>query len=838
MSDLERATSFPIPSSESIPKKTCHLCGLPVGRSKITQKAKGETVPFCCPGCRQVFGILFHHPEGLTQNFRDTDLYRACLESGIIPRDEQDLASRERQEGEKEPQATLQGLSDKDLAIDLTLKIEGMWCPACSWLIEEVLRTTKGIFDPQVSFLNDLVQVKYLPHVISPQEILAKISPLGYRPTIFQDRSSGEEASLYPLGISAILTANIMMVSFALYFGFFQDFSPEVIGYLSYPLWAMATPVVFYGGFSILQRAFTGLRYKSTSMETLIAIGALAAYSYSLVQMARGSLHLYFDTASMLITLTLLGKFIEARSRAKVNQEITGLYRLANPKVRLLKDGQEKWVLAEAVQFEDEFLVLPGERVPLDGRVLSGEGSINESILTGEPKPVRKQRGDEVMGGAMLLQGELNLQVTRLGKESMVGQLVSLMQKALREKNPFEMFADRMTRWFVPALLVLAVTTGLFLFLYHFPAEEIFLRSITVLVIACPCALGIAVPLVKVTTVGLGLRKGILIRDPGALERVKSLDTLIFDKTGTLTQGNFSLQETVTETVAKQEALARIASVEIHSDHFLATEVVRKAEESSLSLTEIQQFEELKGMGVKGLFQGQEVFIGNRQLLGRHHVNLPTSWEQKASSLESIGMTVVFFAWAGLAQGFLVFGDSLKKGVKEMVGQLQGKGLDAWLISGDAQETTRAVAEELGIYQYRGQALPHDKVEFIRALQKGGHRVGMVGDGINDASALAQADVGFALGTGADLARQASDLTLMGGDPTRVLDVLELSRLTHKGIRQNLFLAFFYNGLAIPLAISGLLNPLIAVLAMFASSLMVIGNTLRISRAKMAPGLF
>ncbi|MCX5906320.1 MAG: cation-translocating P-type ATPase, partial [Deltaproteobacteria bacterium] len=557
----------------------------------------------------QVFSILFHHPDGPAKNFRETPLYKACLQSGMIARNERGTASGE------EPGKLTEGIEplgafDKELAIDLTLKVEGMWCPACSWLIEEVLRQTKGVFDPRGFFLTDLVNLKYLPHLIRPEEILGRISQLGYRPALLQDQdqsSSGENASLLALGISAILTMNIMMVSFALYFGFFQDFSPEVIGYLSYPLWAMATPVVFYGGRQILKKAFIGLRYGSTSMETLVTIGALAAYFYSLVQMARGSLHLYFDTASMLITLTLLGKYIEARARRKVSKEINQLYRLAHPKVRLIREGKEKWVLGEGVQLGDDFLVLPGEKVPLDSQVISGGGIIDESLLTGEPRPIKKRPGDRVMGGVMLLQGELKLRATRLGEESTIGQLVTLMQKALREKNPFEMLADRVTHWFVPSILALAAMPGFFLLLAHSPAEEVFLRSITVLVISCPCALGIAVPLVKVAAVGLGLSKGIVIRDPGALERVRSLDTLIFDKTGTLTEGNYSLQEIITEEGTTQEALARVASVEIHSNHFLAREMIRKARESSLVLEAADRFEELEGMGVKGFVGGREI---------------------------------------------------------------------------------------------------------------------------------------------------------------------------------------------------------------------------------------
>jgi len=800
-------------------------------------------------------------------NFRETELYRACVESGIIPRDEESLGSIWTQQEAIEEEAFPGEKFEKSFALDLTLKVEGMWCPTCSWLIEEVLRKTKGLLDPRVSFLTDSIQVKYLPHILTPRDILAKISRLGYRPSILQDTlgSSSEKRDLLKrLGISSILTGNVMMISFALYFGFFQELSQRAIGYLSYPLWVMTTPVIFYGGWPILRRAYAALGHGSTTMETLISVGALAAYIYSIVQMARGSLHLYFDTASMLITLVLLGRYIETHAREKVSAGITDLYKLANQKVRLFtptqtlphqgrggsvggglpcgvssatpqgegEGGKERWISSNNVKPGDEFLVFADERVPLDGQVISGQGNIDESILTGEAKPVRKGPGDEVMAGVLLLNGELRLKTTRVGKESSLGQMISLMQEALGKKNPAELLADRITHWFVPAILLIAAATAFYLWNHRYSADEALLRSLTVLVIACPCALGIATPIVKVAAMDLGRSGGILIRDPEAFERAKDLNTLAFDKTGTLTEGNFQMQEVITTAIPEQEALSRLASVEIHSDHFLAREIVHRAYESSSKIVQAENFEAYEGMGVSGLIDGQKVFIGNRELMNHWEMNLSSSLEQRAQSFEARGMTIVFFGWGAEVLGFLVFGDSLKQGIPEMVQALQARGIETWLVSGDSQETTRAVCGESGIANFRGQAFPRDKVELIRVLQQRGQRVGMVGDGINDAAALAQADVGFALATGADIAREASDFTLLAGDPTRVLEALDLSAMATKTIRQNLFFAFFYNGLAIPLAVAGFLTPLIAVFAMFASSLTVIGNALRLSKTQ------
>ena len=425
-----------------------------------------------------------------------------------------------------------------------------MWCPACAWLIEEVLRRTPGVLGPRVSFLSDTIQMKYLPHLVSPDEIRAKIARLGYRTSPLskaRSNASGKDDLLARLGVSAILSANVMMVSCALYFGFFRDLSSTVIGYFSYPMLVIATPVVFYGGFPILRKAASGLRYGKTSMDTLIAMGVLAAYLYSILQMARGSIYLYFDTACMLVTLVLAGRYVETWARQRVSAGIAELWDLASQKVRLHTVGREEWVNSDAVKPGDRFLVYSGERVPVDGRVAEGTGLFDESIVTGESRPLHKGPGEDVMAGSLLKDGELVLTATRVGSESSLRQMVSLVREALDRKVPVELLADRITAFFVPAVLFIAAITALFLFVRNVPADEVLLRSLTVLLISCPCALGIATPLVKVAMLGIGRSKGLLIRDPGALERAKDLDVLLFDKTGTITEGNFALQRIVTE---------------------------------------------------------------------------------------------------------------------------------------------------------------------------------------------------------------------------------------------------------------------------------------------------
>jgi heavy metal translocating P-type ATPase len=827
----------------------------------------GEELRFCCPGCLNVFRILFHGPDGPPEDYRQTELYRACVASGLIPRGPDDPEPDETR-ANPNPSASLSQIQtfDEELARELTLRIEGMWCTACSWLLEEVLRTTEGILDVQVFFLSDLAKIKYLPHRLDLDEVLARIAGLGYRASVFDERSegSGEKKDLLlRLGVAAILTTNVMMISFALYAGFFEDLGQEGIRCLSYPLWALATPVIFYAGFPILKRACAGIRFAALTMDTLIAVGALSAYFYSVVQILDGSIHVYFDTASMLITLVLLGKYIETQAREKVSLGILELFELARSKARIFVEGIERWVCADAVQAGDELQVLAGERVPVDGRIISGRAGLDESILTGESRPVKKDLGDEVFSGSLVLDGQLQLRATRTGTESSVSQMVGLMQEALTRKNPVELLADRITRWFVPAIICLAAATAIHGALWgSFSMDESLLRAVTVLVITCPCALGIATPLAKVAAIGVGRAMGILVRDSAALERAKDLDVILFDKTGTLTEGNFSLRQIVTMgSLDAKEALCALAAVEVHSDHFLAREILRKAVQraevrwSALSFNgsdgtgaemsaafdfaehpSADQYEFFEGLGVKGVVREREVLIGNRAFMQSRSLSFPVQLDQRAGSAESAGSTVVFFSWDGQIQGFLVFGDSIKAGAFGAIERLHGKGIETRLVSGDSQATTCAVARELGISHPAGQTLPRDKLQLVKKLQEEGRRVGMVGDGINDAAALAQADVGFALGAGADIARKASDITLLSEDPARIVESLELSTLTSRIIRQNLFFAFFYNLLGIPLAVSGLLNPMVAVVAMFASSLTVVANTLRISKLGKSQG--
>lgn len=819
-----------VESATPLPVESCDLCGLPMGPGATEATGGGTTHHFCCPGCRQVYSILSASSGALPGDFKNTELYRACVEAGVIPgnlpgpRDGSGAGDSHQPRGEFP-------------ALEISFKADGMWCPACAWLIEEVLRRTSGVVQPTVSFFADTVRLTYLPHLIAPEEIMTRVKKLGYGVSAPDDEAQGAAArndQLRRLAISAILTMNAMTFSAALYFGLFRELSPAVVAYFSLPLLLITMPVIFYGGMPIFRKAWAALLLRAASMDTLIAISALAAFCYSLVQTARSSILVYYDTAAMLVTIVLLGRFIETRARHHVYASMNMDGSVPN-KVRVVRDRIEQWVHADAISPGDSFVVKAGERVAIDGRITHGKGLLDQSALTGESTPAALGFGEHVAAGGFVIDGEFTIEATRSFREGSLMEFYRRTREALDWKDSRAQLADSVGRLFAPAILTLTVITGAIMWFLSFPADTILLRCLTILFISCPCALGIAAPLAKVAIIGISRKRGILVTNPGALERMSGLDAIVFDKTGTVTEGRFGLRRVVCGDMSKAEALSLVAPLEVHSPHFLAREIVRQARERGGPMEKADGTETLEGMGVMGHVGGKMVFAGSRRLLLQCGAALPAFLEAEAKAWEKAAMTVVFFGWGKAARGLLVFGDPVRPGARELMDWLQAKGTRVLLLSGDGQETTEAVAASLGIKEYLGQKLPAEKAEIIEQMKRGHLRIGMVGDGVNDAGAMALADVAIAMGTADDLVGKAADLIIPGGRPGAVIDAFALSALTARTIRQNLCFAFLYNATAIPVAAAGLLNPLIAVLAMFMSSLTVIGNALRLSR-KNVPG--
>jgi len=799
---------------------SCRLCGLPV---------RGRKDGFCCVGCFHVFEILKEmlgtdNPEVMQGH----EFFQRMQAQGIIPSQESDLAMVE--EGLEGPPEVPQGEEPEERVV----KVSGMWCPSCSWVIERSLRKREGVVAAAASFSSDRVKITYLPRLVGPDDIVAVIRDLGYEVQETEGGQGKERAlrsALMRLAIAIFLTVNVMMISFGIYQGFFTELSDAAVRMMGVPIFLMSTVVVFYCGFPILERAFRAARVGGFVMETLISLGALSAYGLSVHQLLRGSLHMYFDTASMLITLVLLGKYLESRIRHRATRGVEEIYELLPGKARVQTEAGERYVSIEGVVSGDLVRVVEQEPIPVDGVVLSGEGRVDESKLTGEAVLSTRRVGDTVLGASLLVSGELRVQATMVGFASAIGRMIALMEEAMVQKNPAERLTDRIMAVFGPFVILVALTTGTVLATSGHSFEEAFVRMITVLVIACPCALGIAVPLARVAAIGRARKEGILIVNGDALEKACRLTALVIDKTGTATRGNYEVIDVEgTEKRSSTEIFGLAAAAEAGSDHPVGRAIRRQAASIGAEAKGDMEAEELPGLGVKGVWEGEEVLVGNEALLACAGIDVSVPWKEIARKGADRGETVVFVSRGQEVWGVIRLGDDLRLDMPQAVANLQTRGLEVHLVSGDSVGATAYVAERLAVDRFKGGVLPSDKIEWIRNLQRAGYRVGMVGDGANDAAALAVADVGFATGDAMTVTKNASDITILAFSGERLLSAMDLSHLTSRTVIANLSLALAYNLLALPAALVGLVNPVIAVTAMLLSSLTVVGNSARIAR--------
>lgn len=802
-------------------EKKCSLCGLPLGRKALSSRINGQEMLFCCPGCKAVYQVLLARHGAIPQDPTQTELYRECLRAGII-------FPQEREEGKETLEA---GDLQAEDCIELCLHVSGMGCPACAWLLEKVLEKSQGVKHAQVSFGSDKARILYQPSQVSPKEIVKSIDSLGYR--AFPQTEDGAKlrvcGSRIRLGVSVVLSAHVMMISWALYLGFLEELSRESVLYLSIPLLGLSTPVVFWCGLPVLRKGLLGIRHLVPNLESLVGLGAVSAYFYSLVQFFSGNLHLYFDTASMLMTLVLLGRHLEQTARNSVKGAWWDGIGARLKKARLLEDGASpRWVGTREVRKGDLVLVDEDEGVPVDGLVEEGAATLDVSMLTGESRPVAVRHGHKVLAGSFVLKGSLKLRAKEHGEGSLLASMASMVEEALSRPWTWERTADQVARWFVPLVAALGVGTAAWLWGKGAAMEDALLRGLTVLVVACPCALGVATPLAKVAAVGLARRLSVFIKDPEVLEAGGLIQSLVLDKTGTLTKGIFSVQELICPGEKPESLLFRASSVELSSGHFLGRVVVDYARNLGIEPVEAAEFQEEPGQGVCGLLDGMRVCVGNRAWMARWRMQLHQDLDKEALIRESQGYSVIFVGWDGRTRGALVLGDRLKPGAHETISALKRQGFEIWLVSGDSPITTSWIAGQLGLERFLGGAMPQDKVALVRKLSAQGKKVCVVGDGVNDAPALASAHLGIALGNNAAPPSKAASVQTTRTDPEVILVVLEILRKARRTVLQNLLFSLLYNLSAIPAAMAGFLSPPLAVIIMFASSLTVVGNSRRL----------
>jgi heavy metal translocating P-type ATPase len=789
---------------------SCDLCGLPAGRHPLERRFDLATRVFCCLGCLNVYSILAESgvlEQGI--DLRDTELFRESLRLGLISTG---------QEAAKPP------IPDGAETREAVFHVSGMWCSSCGWLIEHALAKERGVVSAEVMFASDLVKVKYCPQYVPPQRIPERIASLGYRASEFAagetDRNDRDHRDLLlRIGVAFFLWMNVMLLSLVIYASYWEAISPTAQWLVPFVLMALTTPALCYSAWPILRAAALGLRNGTLRMEALLALGIAAAYGYSTTQAILGGKHYYFDTACAIIALVLCGKLLERGAKERTARAITLLYGMMPKKARMIADGREHFVAVEALEPGSIFLVKTGERIPADGVVMCGESDLDESVLTGESSLRHTQPGDEVIGGSLNTSGVLEIQATRVGSGSTLSQIIRSVEAAMSSRCNIERLVDRIARVFVPVVIAIAAAAFVLCTATGVPAGEALMRTIAVLVIACPCALGMATPLALTTAVGSLSRRGILVSDNRVLETVRKVDVVVLDKTGTVTEGRFSVLDAVDE-------LAAIASLEVYSEHPLGRAIAAHACEKGLSLEPAEDVEIHQGLGISGRVDGVAVAAGNRRFMeGRR---MDPDVEAQAREWESRGWTVTFVAAGDDVTGGLALGDRVRPEAPRLVTDLRRRGVETLLLSGDAPATTAVIAAAIGVDGYRAGVLPAEKLEVIRELQAAGKTVAMIGDGVNDAPALAAADLGIALGSGTDLAIQAAPVVLMMPSLDRALEVFDASRATLRVVRQNLFWAFFYNVAGITLAITGLLTPIFAAGAMILSSLSVIGNSMRL----------
>ncbi|MFZ0241954.1 MAG: cation-translocating P-type ATPase [Desulfobacterales bacterium] len=818
---------------------TCDLCGLSLRNGCCTLERAGGRFRFCCLGCQQVFSMLCD-VSGTADPaaFRETELFQRCRELGVIPSSAADL-------DRAHPPAAGLGPSSAEFSpppstgaagesLSLQLKIGAMWCPACAWVIDASLAKLPGVLSSECSFSTDRLRCDYDPVQISPDRIIEFIDHFGYKASLprQEDRDREQRRETLRFGISAFLTMNVMMISFALYTGFFSELSREAIASLSWPVAVMATAVLLYGGRDIFRKAFYGFISAAFSMEALVALGVASAYLFSVYNLLRGSIHLYFDTAAMLITLVLLGKLLERSAKAKVLEDLEAFFALVPTKVKICTADQPagRYVAADFLRAGDLFRLAPGEISPADGLIMEGAGLVDESSLTGESRPVGKAAGDRIRSGTRISRGDLTVRALAVGDESILGQMMRIIERTLARKTDFEGKTDRLLKLFVPLIIVLAAGTAVGGYIRGLGPAEALIRAITVLVISCPCALGVAIPLARVAGITVAGRNGILVRDFAAFEQAQRIDTFVFDKTGTLTEGHWRLLAIHPLAGMTADRLVALAlALEQDSDHHVAVALKRWAEAHGVLPAAVTAVCTAAN-GISGRSGDMVLKIGSADFLAAEIAAgaPPPSIELLNFDAEP---TLVYLGCGGRLGAVFIFGDAVKSGARRTVAQLQAHGYAVAMVSGDDAAVTQRVARSLGIQDTQGALLPSGKAAFLEHRRRAGKRAAMVGDGINDAEAMAVADLAVAVHSGSPLGKEVADITLMRAEPEQVLVFLRLAKRTHNKILQNLWFSLIYNLVSIPVAMSGLLTPLVAVSAMLLSSLTVIGNTLLLIRS-------
>jgi Cu2+-exporting ATPase len=790
-------------------------------RDALYDDLDGRQKVFCCHGCRGIYRLI--HTSGLDEFYER----RTGWKPG--PPEDREITA--------EP--FLESVRVAGEEAEIAVNLDGIRCASCIWLIERFFALCDGISRVSVNYALHRARIRWSPERISLDTILKRMVSLGYTPhpvsaSALEERLEGEKKDLLiRFGTASFFSMQLMLFTTALYAGYFQGIDPLYKRMFELLAWALATPVMFYCGYPFLSNAWRAAKNGAFTMDTLIVIGSFSAYAYSVAVIFLGG-EVYFDTAAMIITFILLGRFMESGAKARATGAISSLISLLPKEARLIRGSGDKenasaTVPISALRKGDIIEVIPGDKIPVDCVVIDGTSETNESMLTGESMPVSKSKRSDVFAGTMNLNGRLVLEVKRIGDDTALSQIIRAVGDAQERKAPIQNVADRIVAWFVPAIVLIAVAAFLFWLFRDGTVQSSLLNAISVLVISCPCALGLATPLAILISSTVLSSRGILMKGGDVIEAVARTDFVSFDKTGTLTTGEPSLTNILNYGIDKRELQLLAASLERHSEHSLGKALSRGFPVDELF--SIDSFQAWPGQGVEGTLNGKGLLAGSVSFLRSRKVIIDGFQAEQHAALSSEGNTVIGFAIEDDLKGWLAVSDALRGDATETVQSLQHLGLTVHLLTGDNRGAAEAVGRRAGISLIDAEVLPVQKARRIAEIKEAGNRVLMIGDGINDAPALVEADAGVALGNATNIAMESADVVLMRNDLGLLPEMIKVSRKTLSVIKLNLFWAFSYNLIAIPLAVSGKIHPIMSAAFMAISSLIVVGNSLRLRTA-------
>ncbi|GIO27370.1 heavy metal translocating P-type ATPase [Ornithinibacillus bavariensis] len=719
------------------------------------------------------------------------------------------------------------------------LDVFGMTCAACSTRIEKVLNKQEGVSNATVNLTTESAAIEYNPALVDVESLIEKIKNIGYdaKPKVeVKEKQTYKEKELQgkkiKLIVSAILSIPLLVTMLV---HLFNMTIPDIFMNPWFQF-ALATPVQFIIGWQFYVGAYKNLRNGGANMDVLVALGTSAAYFYSLYEAVKTignpeyMPHLYFETSAVLITLILFGKYLEARAKSQTTNALSELLNLQAKEARVIRDGQEVMIPVEEVIVGDRLVVKPGEKIPVDGIVVKGRTSVDESMLTGESIPIEKDPGTKVIGATINKNGSIEMEATKVGKDTALASIIKVVEEAQGSKAPIQRLADIISGYFVPIVVGIAILTFIVWIVFVDPGqfEPALVAAIAVLVIACPCALGLATPTSIMVGTGKAAENGILFKGGEHLERTHQLNAIVLDKTGTITKG----KPEVTDFTGDKEALQLLASAEKGSEHPLAGAIVAYATENEIDFVDVDEFHAIPGHGIEAKIAGKQVLVGNRKLMNDHQIDIKAN-EDKLVEYETNGKTAMLIAIEGEFRGIVAVADTIKETAPQAIRELKEQGLEVIMLTGDNERTAQAIGKQVGIDKVIAGVLPEEKADKVKEIQAQGKKVAMVGDGVNDAPALVTADIGIAIGTGTEVAIEAADVTILGGELLLIPKAIRISHATIRNIRQNLFWAFGYNTAGIPVAAIGLLAPWVAGAAMALSSVSVVTNSLRLKRVKL-----